>query len=125
MSRTLRRQRDLVQRRHEIDWYFLPWERGEDEPNWKRYVENGWRIGSRRLRHDAVAVDESLVVRHLLAAFHRETRPGERSGPARFRRIYNARSRHADRNAIHRALARVDDDVILPARRRSVNWDWF
>lgn len=125
MSRTFRRRCDVAQRQREIDWYFQPWEHGEDEPNWKRYVEEGWRIGSRWLRHDAVAADERLIVRHLIAVFHRDTHPDERSAPARFRRTYNARSRYADRNAIHWALAHGDDDIALPVRRRSVNWDWF
>lgn len=125
MSRTFRRRRDVVQRQHEIDWYFQPWEHGEDEPNWQRYVEKGWRIGSRRFRHDAATIDGNLVVRHLIAVFHRETRSGERGAPANFRRAYNARSRHADRIAIHRALGLGDDDIIMPVRHRSVNWDWF
>ncbi|ALG75736.1 hypothetical protein AL072_32895 [Azospirillum thiophilum] len=125
MSRTFRRRRDVIQRQREIDWYFQPWEHGEDEPNWKRYVEKGWRIGGRRFRRDATAIDESLVVLHLIAYFHRESRPGERSAPAHFRRTYNARNRYADRSAIHRALACGDDNIVLPVRCRSVNWDWF
>ncbi|PGH59277.1 hypothetical protein CRT60_01190 [Azospirillum palustre] len=125
MSRIFRRRRDVIQRQREIDWYFQPWKHGEDEPNWKRYVAKGWRIGGRRFRRDAAAIDESLVVLHLIADFHRESRSGERSALAHFRRTYNTRNRHADRNAIHRALAHGDDDIVLPVRCRSVDWDWF